>query len=59
MVAGNPHSYSGLRKNLREQGIPLVVTSEPGGTKIGQAIRKILLNVDNTDIAYLTELFYI
>ncbi|MFO8164092.1 MAG: dTMP kinase [Thermodesulfobacteriota bacterium] len=46
-----------FEKNLREQGIPLVVTSEPGGTKIGQAIRKILLNVDNTDIAYLTELF--
>lgn len=46
-----------FEENLREQGIPLVVTSEPGGTKIGQAIRKILLNVDNTDIAYLTELF--
>jgi len=42
---------------LREQGIPLVITSEPGGTKIGQAIRKILLSVDNTDMAYLTELF--
>ena len=42
---------------LKEQGIPLVVTSEPGGTKIGQAIRKILLDVNNTDIAPLVELF--
>ena len=44
---------------LKEQGIPLVISSEPGGTKIGQAIRKILLNVDNTEIADLTELFLI
>jgi dTMP kinase len=44
---------------LKEQGIHFIITSEPGGTKIGQAIRQILLNVDNTDMAYLTELFLI
>ena len=44
---------------LKEQGIPFIITSEPGGTRIGQAIRKILLNVDNSDMEYLTELFLI
>jgi len=54
---GKSIQISKFGATLKEQGIPLVITSEPGGTKIGQAIRKILLNVDNTDIAYLTELF--
>ena len=56
---GKSIQISQLGAILKKQGIPLVITSEPGGTKIGQAIRKILLNVDNTDMAYLTELFLI
>lgn len=54
---GKSVQLSKFGATLKEQGIPLVITSEPGGTKIGKDIRKILLNVDNTDIAYLTELF--
>jgi len=54
---GKSIQISKFGATLKEQGIPLVITSEPGGTKIGQAIRKILLDVNNTDIAYLTELF--
>jgi len=54
---GKSVQISKFGATLKEQGIPLVITSEPGGTKIGQAIRKILLDVNNTDIAYLTELF--
>ncbi|MBE9541404.1 MAG: dTMP kinase [Proteobacteria bacterium] len=54
---GKSIQISKFGATLKEQGIPLVITSEPGGTKIGKDIRKILLNVDNTDIAYLTELF--
>jgi len=54
---GKSVQLSKFGATLKEQGIPLVITSEPGGTKIGQAIRKILLDVNNTDIAYLTELF--
>jgi dTMP kinase len=42
---------------LKERGIFPVVTKEPGGTKIGEEIRKILLNVDNTELVPLTELF--
>ena len=41
---------------LKERSVPLVVTREPGGTKIGEAIRAILLHVDNSHIVPLTEL---
>jgi len=56
---GKTIQISKFGATLKELGVPLVITSEPGGTKIGQAIREILLNVDNTDMAYLTELFLI
>jgi dTMP kinase len=42
---------------LKERGIFPVITQEPGGTKIGEAIRRILLDVDNTQLTPLTELF--
>jgi dTMP kinase len=42
---------------LKERGISHVITQEPGGTKIGEAIRKILLNVENIQLIPLTELF--
>jgi dTMP kinase len=42
---------------LKERGISPVITQEPGGTKIGEAIRKILLDVENIQLIPLTELF--
>lgn len=42
---------------LRKIGIPVILTLEPGGTKIGDNIRKILLDSQNTHISPLTELF--
>ena len=42
---------------LNERGISPLITQEPGGTRIGEAIRKILLDVDNTQLTPLTELF--
>lgn len=41
---------------LRERGIEVVETVEPGGTAIGQQIRKILLDPANADIRPRTEL---
>jgi len=42
---------------LKERGISPLITQEPGGTRIGGAIRKILLDVNNTQLTPLTELF--
>ena len=54
---GKSTQISRFEKTLKEKGIPSVVTREPGGTKIGQTIRKILLDLDNAHMAPLAELF--
>jgi dTMP kinase len=41
---------------FEKQNIPSVLTKEPGGTKIGMMIRKILLSPENNDIGNKTEL---
>jgi len=43
-------------RRLKRRGIPLVTTLEPGGTRIGKKIRRILLAARNKDLSPLTEL---
>lgn len=45
-----------LAEALREGGIPVFVTREPGGPKIGEAIRHLLLNPDFREMTPMTEL---
>ncbi|MBN2418332.1 MAG: dTMP kinase [Deltaproteobacteria bacterium] len=45
-----------LVEYLKKNNIPCIKTLEPGGTDIGQDIRKILLDSKNTHLAPLTEL---
>ena len=45
-----------LEKLVGRHGIPLVTTMEPGGTRIGADIRKILLDAENKEMAPLAEL---
>ena len=54
---GKSTQISRFAATLRKRGIPILVTREPGGTEIGQAIRDILLHVDNTNMDPLAELF--
>ncbi|MDP3790851.1 MAG: dTMP kinase [Candidatus Omnitrophota bacterium] len=42
---------------LKKNGYSCVITREPGGTKLGEEVRKILLNSDGLHISDLTELF--
>ncbi len=46
-----------LYEYLKEKGIPCILVHEPGGTKIGEEIRKILLDKENTKMTPKTELF--
>jgi dTMP kinase len=54
---GKSTQISMFETMLRERGISPVVTQEPGGTMIGVAIRKILLDVKHTQLTPLAELF--
>jgi len=45
-----------LAKRLRDQGIPVVVTLEPGGTAIGRKMRQVLLDARNKALTPLAEL---
>lgn len=43
-------------ESLRAAGREVVLTAEPGGTRIGTAIRKILLNPENTNLSPAAEM---
>jgi dTMP kinase len=45
-----------LAQTLRSQGLPVVVTREPGGTSTGEKIRNILLDSSTTGLAPMAEL---
>lgn len=45
-----------LEKRLRDKGIQFVSTLEPGGTQIGQDIRRLLLDSRNSHLSPLAEL---
>ena len=44
-----------LVKDLTDLGINVLSTREPGGSKIAEEIRGIILNVENTEMDYRTE----
>jgi dTMP kinase len=45
-----------LGRRLRSHGVPFLATLEPGGTKIGRGIRRILLDSRNKNLTPLAEL---
>ena len=45
-----------LKKYFEDKGIECVITREPGGTRISEAVRGVILNKDYTEMDYMTEL---
>lgn len=54
--AGKGTLIAGLQRHLESQGIDLVVTREPGGTPLGEAVRSIVLDPALRGMAAETEL---
>ncbi len=44
-----------LYERLQERGYPVILTREPGGTRIGEMIRRILVDLQHTEMATTTE----
>jgi dTMP kinase len=45
-----------LYERLQMRGYPVIVTREPGGTRIGELIRRILVDLQHTEMATPTEI---
>lgn len=55
--SGKSTQIERLRDHLAAQGHDVLVTREPGGTPIAEAIREILLDTSHTAMTSVTELF--
>lgn len=44
-----------LKKYLNDKGYEIIITREPGGTVISEAVREIILNKEYTNMGYMTE----
>ncbi|MDX1812469.1 MAG: dTMP kinase, partial [Gammaproteobacteria bacterium] len=54
--AGKSSNLNLIVNFLQEAGKDVVVTREPGGTRIGEQLRNMLLDPENSDMHYRTEL---
>ncbi len=54
--AGKSTLLRGLEEHLRGQGVDLVVTREPGGTVVGEAVRGVVLDAANNELSAEAEL---
>ena len=54
--AGKSTLLAGLRTCIEQHGIALVQTREPGGTRVGEAVRAIVLDPAQRELAAETEL---
>lgn len=54
--AGKSTQIDLLKKYLEDKGYNILLTRDPGGNDISEAIRRIILNKDFTEMGYMTEL---
>lgn len=53
---GKSTNIKHMAEALKDKGVDLVVTREPGGTKLAESIRQILVQVQDETVGNLTEL---
>ncbi|MCQ2547982.1 MAG: dTMP kinase [Clostridia bacterium] len=53
--AGKSTQIANIEKYFQDKGMEYIVTREPGGTKIGEMIREIILDKNNAEMDDLTE----
>lgn len=53
--SGKTTQIERLKTFIVKKGYDAVLTREPGGTKIGEKIREIILDKNNTEMEYMTE----
>jgi len=54
--SGKTTQMKRVENDLQKEGVPVVRTREPGGTRIGEGVRGILLDPENHEMASLSEL---
>jgi len=54
-ASGKTTQLKFLEEKLKKAGMDVISTRQPGGTRIGQLIREILLNPENTEMVSITE----
>ncbi len=57
--AGKSTAMAFLESHLKEAGVDLLCTREPGGTRLGESLRATLLSADDTPIDAMAELLMI
>ncbi|HEU4340728.1 MAG TPA: dTMP kinase [Candidatus Binatia bacterium] len=55
--SGKTTQVKALEQHLKDRGWPCLITREPGGTPLGQLIRRVLLEAGKQPVARPTELF--
>jgi dTMP kinase len=55
--SGKSTQVEALARRLSERGLPVTLTREPGGTPVGEEVRRILLDLGHEGMLPLTELF--
>ena len=53
--SGKSSVIEAIREELTKRGYDIVLTREPGGSKIAEKIREVILDVDNTGMDDRTE----
>ena len=53
---GKSTNIAFLEQQLRDRGVDLLVTREPGGSKLGEALRQLLLDVSDESVDPMAEL---